>query len=199
MTSFSHSHRYYVRTAPENREKIEMSFNLSNYQPQLKGCDRNIYQTIYLNAAEDKELWTMNELKPEKTLLTKWWHQFVRIRCFFFPLSLSPLSISLLSLLSLSLPLPLPLSGGPFLSLCDPPTYLRMHAHNILFSDCRCRGVSLICTKTKGRNQTIACGQTKTKDSNAKTGKGTAPSHRLLFYYARHERRSRLWQHGTIL
>lgn len=67
---------YYVRTAPENREKIEMSFNLSNYQPQLKGCDRNIYQTIYLNAAEDKELWTMNEVKPEKTLLTKWWHQF---------------------------------------------------------------------------------------------------------------------------
>lgn len=102
-------------------------------------------------------------------------------------------------LLSFSLPLPLPLSGGPFLSLCDPSTYLRTHAHNILFSDCRCRGVSLICTKTKGRNQTTACGQTKTKDSNAKTGKGTAPSHRLLFYYARHERRSRLRQHGPIL
>jgi hypothetical protein len=41
---------YYVRTAPENQEKIEMSFNLSNYQPQLVGkTDRNIYQTIFLN------------------------------------------------------------------------------------------------------------------------------------------------------
>lgn len=38
---------YFVRTAPDEQEKIEMSFNLSMYQPHLldaKGQRKNIYQ-----------------------------------------------------------------------------------------------------------------------------------------------------------
>jgi hypothetical protein len=50
---------YYVRTAPENREKIEMSFNLSNYQPQLVGkTGRNIFQTIFLNKSACEEIFS---------------------------------------------------------------------------------------------------------------------------------------------
>lgn len=67
--------QYFVRVDPDDREKIEMSFNLSNYQPQLKGSGRNVYQTIFLND-EFKETWTMNEIQEDKVLLRKWWRQF---------------------------------------------------------------------------------------------------------------------------
>ena len=41
--------QYFIRTDPRDPLKIEMSFNLSNYQPHLRNCGRNIYQTIYLD------------------------------------------------------------------------------------------------------------------------------------------------------
>lgn len=67
--------QYFVRTYDWNPEKIEMSFNLSNYQPQLKRSRRNVFQTIFLN---DKlsAAWTEREIRRSKVLLTKWWRQF---------------------------------------------------------------------------------------------------------------------------
>ena len=40
---------YFVRTYPQSPEKIEMSFNLSTYQPHLRAAGLNVYQTYYLN------------------------------------------------------------------------------------------------------------------------------------------------------
>nr|KAG5692076.1 hypothetical protein BaRGS_021508 [Batillaria attramentaria] len=67
--------QYFVRTDPEDREKIEMSFNLSNYQPQLKSSGRNVFQTIFLDD-QIKDIWTEPEIQEEKVLLRRWWRQF---------------------------------------------------------------------------------------------------------------------------
>ena len=67
--------QYFVRTYPTDKEKIEMSFNLSNYQPQLKGSGRNVFQTIYLDD-EVKDMWTEGEIREDKVLLRRWWRQF---------------------------------------------------------------------------------------------------------------------------
>jgi len=64
--------QYYVRTHPQHPELIEMSFNLRNYQPQLR---RDVYQTIFLDDTK-KDTWTIDEIAPEKVLLRKWWRQF---------------------------------------------------------------------------------------------------------------------------
>ncbi|CAG5120407.1 unnamed protein product [Candidula unifasciata] len=67
--------QYFIRSDPDDPTKLEMSFNLSNYQPQLKGCGRNIYQTIFLNDAA-KSAWTINEINTNKIRLEKWWRKF---------------------------------------------------------------------------------------------------------------------------
>ena len=66
--------QYLVKTDPNDPKKIDMSFNLSFYQPQLKDKRPYIYQTIFLNKLES-EKWTKNEIKKEKVLLEKWWRQ----------------------------------------------------------------------------------------------------------------------------
>lgn len=65
---------YFVRTDPDDSEVLEMAFNLSNYQKQLEGSGRNIYQTIFLND-QIRERWTMDEIDEDKVLLKKWWKQ----------------------------------------------------------------------------------------------------------------------------
>ena len=75
--------QYFIRTDPTDPSKLEMSFNLSNYQPNLKakkyeGGDasgRNIYQTIFLDDAT-KEIWTKDEIDTSKIRLVRWWRQF---------------------------------------------------------------------------------------------------------------------------
>lgn len=67
---------YFVRTYDKDRSKIEMSFNLSNYQPSAKIDQSDIYQTIFLNKEDEKSLWTDSEISPTKILLKKWWRQF---------------------------------------------------------------------------------------------------------------------------
>lgn len=73
--------QYFIRTDPQQPEKLEMSFNLSNYQPQLakfhdaSTIQHDIFQTIFLDKNDDK-IWTINDIKPDKILLRKWWHQF---------------------------------------------------------------------------------------------------------------------------
>ncbi|XP_064642608.1 uncharacterized protein LOC135496939 [Lineus longissimus] len=68
--------QYFVRTDPQDRKKIEMSFNLSNYQPQLKHKpnDRNIFQTIFLDK-RDRAIWTEQDISKDKILCEKWWRQ----------------------------------------------------------------------------------------------------------------------------
>lgn len=56
---------YFVRTDPDDSEVLEMSFNLSNYQKQLQGTGRNVYQSIFLND-EIKDRWTWNEIDEDK-------------------------------------------------------------------------------------------------------------------------------------
>lgn len=68
--------QYFVRTDPTDPTKIEMSFNLSNYQPQLKNSKRNIYQTIYLDDNLKEKYWTIDKVSRDKVLLETWWRQF---------------------------------------------------------------------------------------------------------------------------
>lgn len=67
--------QYLVRFSPDNPKKIEMSFNLTCYQPQLRKQARNIYQTIFLDDRDRKE-WSIAKIDESKILLTKWWRQF---------------------------------------------------------------------------------------------------------------------------
>ncbi|KAF7558630.1 hypothetical protein G7046_g5517 [Stylonectria norvegica] len=73
---------YYTYTYQEDPRLIEMSFNCSNYQHQLKtaneragdGAYKPVYQTIFLNS-EERHLWTMDEIDETKVLKRNWWHQ----------------------------------------------------------------------------------------------------------------------------
>jgi len=65
---------YFIRTDPNDSEILEMSFNLSNYQRQLQGSGRNIYQTIFVND-EIRDRWTISEIREDKIGLRKWWQQ----------------------------------------------------------------------------------------------------------------------------
>lgn len=70
---------YFVKTYEEDRSKIEMSFDLTHYQPFAKGVSdshSSVYQTIFLNKDQDEPLWTIDEIDESKVLLRKWWRQF---------------------------------------------------------------------------------------------------------------------------
>eukprot|EP00054_Salpingoeca_dolichothecata_P009359 m.52826 g.52826 ORF g.52826 m.52826 type:complete len:392 (+) comp18313_c0_seq3:723-1898(+) len=66
--------QYFVRIDPENPECIDMSFDLTNYQPRVTRSGRHIYQTIFLDA-EHRERWNIDEINPDKIILKKWWRQ----------------------------------------------------------------------------------------------------------------------------
>ncbi|EFJ42401.1 hypothetical protein VOLCADRAFT_107244 [Volvox carteri f. nagariensis] len=71
---------YFVRTYPgRDRDKIEMSFNLSTYQPHLKvsmcAAGLDIYQTYYLDA-KLRHLWSDSQVGPSKVLASRWMRQF---------------------------------------------------------------------------------------------------------------------------
>lgn len=70
--------QYFVRTDPQDPEKIEMSFDLSAYQPQLAGTGRHVYQTIFLDDTF-QNTWSMPKIDPGKELLRKWWRQFAPV------------------------------------------------------------------------------------------------------------------------
>ncbi|KAK0384791.1 hypothetical protein NLU13_7269 [Sarocladium strictum] len=72
---------YYTYTYQSDPRLIEMSFNCSNYQHQLKSANEKepgryepVYQTIFLNK-EQKHLWTLDEIKEAKVIKRNWWHQ----------------------------------------------------------------------------------------------------------------------------
>jgi len=68
--------QYYIHQYPEDASLCDMSFNLSNYQPQLSKSDRIIYQTIFLNDELRDRHWTINQISKDKILLETWWRQF---------------------------------------------------------------------------------------------------------------------------
>jgi hypothetical protein len=71
---------YYTYTYQSDPRLIEMSFNCSNYQHQLKAANAGddkfepVYQTIFLNKKQ-KHLWTIDDIKQEKIIKSNWWHQ----------------------------------------------------------------------------------------------------------------------------
>ncbi len=65
--------QYFIRTYPDATDRIEMSFDLSHYQPQL---GRSIYQTIFLDRGNDQRRWTIDEIDRNKVLFAKPWVQF---------------------------------------------------------------------------------------------------------------------------
>jgi predicted NAD/FAD-binding protein len=74
--------QYFIRIHPDNLQRVDMSFNLSNYQPQLVGQPRAVYQTIFLDDTH-RESWTMDEIREDKILLKKWWRQFAHTHTHF--------------------------------------------------------------------------------------------------------------------
>ncbi len=78
----------------EPSQPLEMSFNLSNYQPNLielkcrKYPNLNIFQTIFLNKLQSNK-WTVNKIDKKKILFKRWWRQFAHIwQHFLFTVSL---------------------------------------------------------------------------------------------------------------
>ncbi|KAL5523247.1 hypothetical protein ACEPAF_1514 [Sanghuangporus sanghuang] len=88
---------YFIHMYDKDPKKIEMSFDLTHYQPQFKGIPPNgqhpandgpesppsppnpsehphVYQTIFLNKDMQNE-WTRNEIDPNKIIKEKWWKQ----------------------------------------------------------------------------------------------------------------------------
>ncbi|KAL0491674.1 L-aspartate oxidase [Acrasis kona] len=67
--------QYFIHQYSPESSLMEMSFNLTNYQPQLKGFQKNIFQTIFLN---DKMMdkWTIDDIDKDKIIAEKWWRQF---------------------------------------------------------------------------------------------------------------------------
>ncbi|CAF2658622.1 unnamed protein product [Rotaria sp. Silwood2] len=77
--------QYFIYTnINDSHQPLEMSFNLSNYQPHLIGLKRekypnlNIFQTIFLNKFESKK-WTIEKLDKNKIILERWWRQFAHV------------------------------------------------------------------------------------------------------------------------
>jgi len=70
---------YFIRTHEQRPECLEMGFELTAYQPQLKAhrerTGERIYQTIYLDRRRS-ELWSIDALRPSKVLDRAWWSAF---------------------------------------------------------------------------------------------------------------------------
>lgn len=70
---------YYIKEYPQDRSKLEMCFDCTNYQNQFPPdvpFDHHVFQTIYLNQSRDSHLWSDGEINKEKVIRKDWWHQF---------------------------------------------------------------------------------------------------------------------------
>ncbi|CAF0767442.1 unnamed protein product [Adineta steineri] len=68
---------YYIKQYKTNPNKLEMSFDCTNYQSQFSQTipfSNHIFQTIFLNK-NHSYLWTKNEINKEKIIREDWWHQ----------------------------------------------------------------------------------------------------------------------------
>ncbi|KAH7325697.1 hypothetical protein B0I35DRAFT_405056 [Stachybotrys elegans] len=68
----------YIKMYPEDREKLEMCFDTTNYQSQFPEdvpFEQHVFQTIFLNKSRDSSLWTDHEIREDKIIRKDWWHQ----------------------------------------------------------------------------------------------------------------------------
>lgn len=68
----------YIKEYPQDRSKLEMCFDCTNYQSQFPPdvpFDHHVFQTIYLNQSRDSHLWSDGEINKEKVIRKDWWHQ----------------------------------------------------------------------------------------------------------------------------
>ncbi|KAG8710726.1 hypothetical protein FRC11_004189 [Ceratobasidium sp. 423] len=85
---------YYTKQYEDDKRKVEMSFDLTHYQPQFKGVastpgvkgldhtphgkkpiEQHVFQTIFLDRDSSESMWTWNEIPEEKRIYEKWWKQ----------------------------------------------------------------------------------------------------------------------------
>ena len=91
--------QYFIYSYEESPEHIEMSFNLSNYQAQLKQLQGSrpaltpassssssssfsggrplldVWQSIYLDHSLASRRWTLDRIQPKRIVAVKWWRQ----------------------------------------------------------------------------------------------------------------------------
>ena len=74
---------YYTHSYAEDPQKIEMSFDCTNYQHQFQGeqgaessmqNDYHVFQSIFLDK-RNSQMWTMDQIDESKIIEKKWWHQ----------------------------------------------------------------------------------------------------------------------------
>ncbi|KAJ8125582.1 hypothetical protein O1611_g8056 [Lasiodiplodia mahajangana] len=69
---------YYIKMYPEDKSKLEMCFDTTNYQsqfPENVPFEQHVFQTIYLNKDRDRHLWTDGEIREDRIIRQDWWHQ----------------------------------------------------------------------------------------------------------------------------
>ncbi|KAF3353299.1 Cutinase [Verticillium dahliae VDG1] len=69
---------YYIKMYDQDRQKLEMCFDTTNYQsqfPEKVPFEQHVFQTIYLNKDRGSELWSDNEIAEDKIIRKDWWHQ----------------------------------------------------------------------------------------------------------------------------
>lgn len=75
---------YYTHSYKSDPEKIEMSFDCSNYQHQFRMShdtnktpmpyEQHVFQSIFQNKTQ-RHLWTIDQIDESKIIERKWWHQ----------------------------------------------------------------------------------------------------------------------------
>ncbi|RYO13612.1 hypothetical protein AA0113_g10215 [Alternaria arborescens] len=78
MAEKSFKPMYYIKMYPQDRSKLEMCFDCTNYQSQFPPevpFEKHIFQTIYLNKERDGHLWSIDEINKDKIIRKDWWHQ----------------------------------------------------------------------------------------------------------------------------
>ncbi|TRX92399.1 hypothetical protein FHL15_006785 [Xylaria flabelliformis] len=69
---------YYIKMYPEDKSKLEMCFDTTNYQgqfPEMVPFEQHVFQTIYLNKDRDRHLWSDSEIRKDRIIRQDWWHQ----------------------------------------------------------------------------------------------------------------------------
>jgi hypothetical protein len=75
---------YYTNSYKSDPEKIEMSFDCTNYQHQFRmendadkapiPYEQHVFQSIFLDKTQ-RHLWTIDQIDESKIIERKWWHQ----------------------------------------------------------------------------------------------------------------------------
>ncbi|KAI1123271.1 FAD dependent oxidoreductase [Nemania abortiva] len=69
---------YYIKMYPQDKSKLEMCFDTTNYQsqfPENVPFEQHVFQTIYLNKGRDRHLWADGEIRKDRIIRQDWWHQ----------------------------------------------------------------------------------------------------------------------------